>query len=83
VDSVGALYIADNTSVRKVAGGIITTMAGETAPYFTDPSPAGFSGDGGPASAARLSTVQGLSIAGGILYIGDAANQRIRTVSLG
>jgi len=82
VDSAGHLYIADLNSVRRVAGGIITTIAGQTAPYFTDPSPAGFSGDGGPASAARLSNVQALSIAGGILYFGDD-NQRIRTVSLG
>jgi len=43
-----ALYVADKSSVRKVAGGIITTMAGQTAPYFTDPSP----GVGSPVTAA-------------------------------
>jgi len=84
-DSAGNLYIADRCSVRKVdhASGVITTVAGVTAPYNTDPNPCGFSGDGGPATAAMLSNPKGLSIAGGTLYIGDSDNQRIRTVVLG
>src|SRR5207237_4906462 len=50
VDSAGNLYIADgdHSRIRKVAAasGIITTIAGTGLP--------GFSGDNGPATAARL-----------------------------
>jgi uncharacterized protein (TIGR03437 family) len=47
VDTAGALYIADDQSrVRKVSAGVITTVAGTGTP--------GFSGDGGPATAAQL-----------------------------
>src|SRR5258708_247980 len=50
VDSAGNVYIADsdNSSVRKVANGIITTVAGN--------GTFGFSGDGGPAVNAQLNT---------------------------
>ena len=50
VDSGGSVYIADvgNNRIRKVSGGIITTFAGKGGSF-------GFSGDGGPASAASLS----------------------------
>jgi NHL repeat len=45
VDSAGNLYIADteNFRIRKVSGGVITTIAGNG-------PPPGFSGDGGPAT---------------------------------
>src|ERR1035438_593453 len=50
VDSAGNLYIADalNYRIRKVSGGIITTVAGNGTP--------GFSGDNGPATSAQLRT---------------------------
>src|SRR5437667_389822 len=55
VDNAGNLFIADqsNQRVRKVdaATGTITTVAGGTL---------GFSGDGGPASAAQLSNPAGV-----------------------
>jgi hypothetical protein len=50
VDNVGNLFIADmdNNIIRKVdATGIITTYAGILGAY-------GYSGDGGPATAAKL-----------------------------
>jgi len=77
-DSAGNLYIGDqgNASVRKVTpGGIITTVAGT--------GQAGFSGDGGPANQAQVSsTIYGLAIdAGGNIYISDSGNNRVRRVS--
>lgn len=48
VDSAGNIYIADadNNCIRKVANGVITTVAGN--------GTAGFSGDNGPATSAQL-----------------------------
>jgi uncharacterized protein (TIGR03437 family) len=77
VDSAGNLYISDtvNNRIRKVtAAGVITTVAGT--------GEAGFSGDGGPATAARLSQPGGVATdAGGNLYIADGDNGRIRKVT--
>lgn len=76
VDSKGNFYIADygNNVIRKVfANGVINTFAG-TAKF-------GYSGDGGPATAAQLSTVHGLAVdASDNLYIADTANGVIRKV---
>ncbi len=48
VDSAGNIYIAENAShrIRRVSGGTISTIAGT--------GNGGFSGDGGPATAARI-----------------------------
>jgi len=76
VDSAGTFYIADNNnSVRKVnASGVISTLAGN--------GTAGYSGDGGPATSARLSGPAGVAVDGaGNLYIADQSNQRIRKVT--
>lgn len=78
VDSNGNLYIADfnNSRVRKVSGGNITTVAGNGTP--------GFSGDGGSATAAGLNLPAGVAVdAAGNLFIADTANHRIRRVSGG
>ena len=78
VDSHGNLYIADvyNNNIRKVAGGTITTVAGNAA------LDAGFSGDGGPATAAQLNNPGGVAVdAQGNIFIADTANNRIRMVS--
>ena len=75
IDRAGNLYIADagNHRVRKVAAGIISTVAGLGA--------AGFSGDNGPASAAQLNEPRGVAVdAAGNLYIADTLNHRIRRV---
>jgi len=77
VDDSGNIYIPDdlNSVIRKVnAAGIITTIAGNGAP--------GYSGDGGPATAAMLHTPFG--VAGNTytnLFIADELNNRIRKVT--
>jgi RHS repeat-associated protein len=78
LDADGTLYIADafNHRIRRVGvDGIITTVAG------TDSW--GYSGDGGPATEARLSYPTGVALgAGGTLYIADYNNNRIRRVGI-
>jgi sugar lactone lactonase YvrE len=76
VDAAGNLYFSDKQRhvVRKVDAttGIITTVAGSTQ---------GFSGDGGPATSAQLSSPRGLATdSAGNLYISDNYNHRIRRV---
>lgn len=77
-DAAGNLYISDfgNHIIRKVnAAGIINTIAGT-------PLLGGFSGDGGPATAARLQNPYAVVIkADGTMLIPDAGNYRIRQVS--
>jgi uncharacterized protein (TIGR03437 family) len=77
LDAAGNLYFADsgNNRVRKVtSSGIISTVAGN--------GTAGFSGDGGPATSAQLSSPTGLALdAAGNLYIADSGNNRVRQVS--
>jgi RHS repeat-associated protein len=72
----GSLYIADtyNKRIRRVGpDGIITTVAG-TGVW-------GYSGDGGPATAAGLASPRGIALGpDGSLYIADLANDRIRRV---
>ncbi len=73
-DKQGNLYFADqfNHRVRKIApGGIITTVAGNGFP--------GFTGDGGPATAAQVGLPDGVALdAAGNLYI--TTGSRIRKV---
>lgn len=74
-DRAGNLYVSDarNNRVRRISGGVITTVAGNGTP--------GYSGDGGPAVAAQV-TPQAIEVdASGSLFIADAANRVVRTVS--
>jgi sugar lactone lactonase YvrE len=77
VDSSGNIYIADyyNQRIRKVAtNGTITTVAGD--------GTAGFSGDGGLATAAELNGPDSVSVDGSKnIYILDAYNYRVRKVN--
>ncbi len=76
IDASGNLYIADedNNAIRKVAGGIITTLAGN--------GNYGYSGDNGPATSAKLGFPPAVAVDGaGNLYIADQFNQRIRLVN--
>jgi uncharacterized repeat protein (TIGR01451 family) len=75
VDSNGALYIAEYSNrVRKIAGGIITTIAGTGTP--------GFSGDGGAATAATLRYPEALAVDKfGNVFVADSGNLRIRKIA--
>jgi sugar lactone lactonase YvrE len=77
IDAIGNLYVADSDQVRKIAtNGRVTTVAGT--------GETGFSGDGGPATEARLNTPSGLAVdAAGNLYIADRGNNRVRRVTTG
>ncbi len=77
VDGQGRLYIADteNQRIRRVdlVARTIETIAGD--------GTAGFSGDGGPATSARLNYPRDIEIAAdGRLFIADTDNHRIRVV---
>jgi sugar lactone lactonase YvrE len=76
LDSSGNLFFGDtsNQVVRKVdTVGNIHTVAGNGA--------AGFSGDGGPALSASMSSPYGVVTDSGNLYIADHDNRRVRVVN--
>ncbi|MVM31720.1 hypothetical protein GO755_16855 [Spirosoma sp. HMF4905] len=77
LDRLGNLYIADldNHRIRKIAtDGIITTVVGNGV--------AGFSGDGGAATAASLNSPANVLVdSNNNLYIADQYDHRIRKVS--
>lgn len=79
VDDSGNIFIADegNNRVRKVnPSGIISTVAGN--------GTAGYSGDGGTATAAMLNNPRRLALDGAHnLYISDKGNNVIRKVTPG
>jgi len=77
VDKAGDVYIADQGShvIRKITTetGIINTLAGT--------GTAGYSGDGGPAVAAKLSSPQGVAVdSEGNVFITESGNSVIRAV---
>lgn len=75
VDTQGNLFIAEGVRIRKVApDGIITTVVGN--------GTRGFSGDGGPATSASISSPIDPEIdAQGNLYFIDRGNWRVRKVT--
>jgi sugar lactone lactonase YvrE len=78
VDRNGNVYFVDqdNSVMRKidVVSGVITTMAGT--------GTSGYSGDGGPATAAQLNFPQGIVVDTiGNIYIADFYNSRIRKIN--
>ncbi len=74
----GSVYVADanaNRVRRIVPGGTISTVAGTGV--------AGYSGDGGPGTAAKLNFPVDVAVApDGVLYIAEDANHTIRRVDL-
>ncbi len=75
-DVGGSIYLAEETNhrVRKIdRNGVVSTVAGV--------GEAGFTGDGGPATEARLAYPADVAFdVGGNLYIADQQNHRIRRV---
>src|SRR5207244_12801948 len=75
----GSLLIADagNARVRSVsAAGVITTVAGT--------GTAGYSGDGGPATAAKLGYPTGLAAdSSGAVFIADFQDHVVREIAPG
>jgi sugar lactone lactonase YvrE len=76
----GALYVADtaNNAVRRIdfAADSVTTVAG------LGPLEPGYSGDGGPAVAARLYRPTDLELApDGTLYVADTDNHCLRAIA--
>ncbi|MCA1678645.1 MAG: hypothetical protein LC777_06705, partial [Actinobacteria bacterium] len=71
-----SLSVALLPATALAAPGDISTVAGNGTP--------GFSGDGGPATAARLNRAEGVAVTtDGSLLIADSGNDRIRRVSPG
>ncbi len=75
IDGAGNLYIADtaNHRIRRIDAttGAITTIAGD--------GTQGFSGDGGPATAASLDSPRATNLtATGVATLTDTANERVR-----
>jgi sugar lactone lactonase YvrE len=80
LDEAGNLYVSNAEGSRVPAvrridrNGTITTVAGGR--------PAGFSGDGGPATEAQLHEPRSIAVRGSTLYVADSRNDRIRAVDL-
>jgi streptogramin lyase len=80
IDANDIIYVADtaNNAIRRIdlAGDEMITIAG------LGPTEAGYSGDGGPASEARLNKPSDIEVtADGTLYIADTENHCIRTIT--
>lgn len=78
VDAAGTIYIADhsNQRIRRVANGIISTLAGNGNPAFA--------GDGGAAAGAALYQPLGVCPGpGGSVFVADTSNFRVRVISAG
>jgi sugar lactone lactonase YvrE len=75
VDGQGNLYITEGARLRKVSrNGTITTIAGT--------GTAGYSGDGGPATRARVNAPGPVAVdSKGNVYFCDVLNRRVRKVS--
>src|ERR1017187_3750764 len=78
IDAQDNLYLTEwlgHTVLRIGANGSVTTIAGT--------GTAGFSGDGGPATAAQLYGPSAVAIASdGTVYTADSGNNRVRKVAL-
>jgi len=75
-DKAGNIYVGDakNNRIRKITpAGIISTIAGT--------GTAGFSGDGGPATAAQINSAEKVAVGpDGSVYLSDYENHRIRRI---
>lgn len=75
IDSADSLYVVDfgNNAIRKIAGGMVSTVVGTGA--------GGFTGDGAAATSATLNAPRAVVVdAANKLYIADTGNHRVRQV---
>ena len=85
VDSAGNIFMADTNSclIRKVSAstGVISTVAG-TFPDLTGLLHCGYSGDGGPATSAKLGFANGLALdSSENILVADTTNCAVRKIS--
>jgi hypothetical protein len=77
LDHSGNIYVAGglyNNILKVTASGVVTTIAGTGAD--------GFSGDGGPATAATLSWPEGVAVDNaGNIFVADTNNSRVRRIT--
>jgi len=74
----GSLYVADpeHSRIRRVADGVITTVAGN--------GNVGFGGDNGPATAGELNFPAGVAVdSSNNVFVADTGNSRVREISNG
>ncbi|MBX2907337.1 MAG: T9SS type A sorting domain-containing protein [Taibaiella sp.] len=74
VDAAGNIYFGIETGIRRIDAvtGIINKVFGAATP--------GFSGDGGPATAAQFNNVYEVVLRNGSIYVVDRWNHRIRKI---
>ena len=74
IDKLGNLYFGDNFRIRSITtAGVIKTVAGTGV--------SGFSGNGGPATAAEIEGGISISIdTSGSIYLADGVNVRVRKI---
>jgi sugar lactone lactonase YvrE len=73
VGADSAIYVADtgNHAIRKIAGGMVSTLAGTGTTGFMD----------GAGASAQFAGPQGVAVHGdGRVFVADYANQRIRLI---
>ena len=77
IPSAAAQLSLPNTGIPQLTPGQLSTVAGK--PYS---AAFGYSGDGGPATSAEMSSPQGVALdAAGNLYIADSSNGLVRVVN--
>src|SRR5436309_286590 len=80
-DGAGNVYFFETTTINPYTNRIMRVSADGTMSRYARNGFPGFGGDGGPATEAWLNSAEGLyATAGGILYIADGSNNRIRRV---
>jgi sugar lactone lactonase YvrE len=75
IDSQGGIIVCDtnNNRIRRISGGLVTTIAGTGVQ--------GFMGDGGAATSAQLNAPTGVTVdSSHRILIADTLNQRVRAI---
>lgn len=74
VDAVGQIYVADNSTIRLISGGMVSTFAGDGTIGWVD----------GATSSARFAGAVGIGVAAnGDVYVGDGMGSTVRKISGG